>query len=109
MFISLTKASTLPPTPSAITTAMSFAERTMSILIALSSVSSVPTLKPIFDGGCASAFAETLSSVLGASLCSRMAWKATYTVINFVTDAGYQGRPASDCAITRPLFASTRR
>ena len=53
---------------------MSFDERTSSILSALSTVTSVPTGKPILTGCCAAAFAETftaVSSVMRPSLTAR--------------------------------------
>ncbi len=52
-----------PPTPSASTTAMSFADFTSSILSALSTVMVVPTGNPILTGDCASALGETVSSL----------------------------------------------
>ncbi len=64
-FISSAKSSTEPDTPSASTTAMSFADFTISILRALSTVTCVPAGKPIFDGCCAAAFGETVSGVRG--------------------------------------------
>ena len=75
-FIWSAKPSTEPPTPSAITTAMSFADFTISILIALSSVTVVPGGKPILVGAAAAAFADTRSSdssVMRPSLTARSA------------------------------------
>ncbi len=54
-FISATKASTLPPTPSAKVTARSFADFTIKIFSALSTVMIVLTGKPILLGGSACA------------------------------------------------------
>ena len=48
-----------PETPSASTTATSFADFTISILSALSTVTVVPALKPILVGACATALRET--------------------------------------------------
>ena len=62
-FISSAKLSIEPATPSASTTAMSFADFTINILSALSTVTTVPTANPIFTGDCAAAFAETTSGV----------------------------------------------
>ncbi len=73
-FISSAKPSIEPDTASASTTAMSFDERTIIILRALSTVTSVPTGKPIFTGCCAAAAAETFtafSSVSRPSLTAR--------------------------------------
>jgi len=42
---------------------MSFADFTINILSALSTVTTVPTPKPIFTGDCATAFADTTSGV----------------------------------------------
>ena len=56
-FISSENFSIEPPTPSASTTAMSFADFTIIILSALSTVSCVPGRKPIFDGACEAAAA----------------------------------------------------
>ena len=52
-----------PPTPSAIATAMSLADLTISIFSALSTVTRVPSLKPILVGCCAAALRDTVSSV----------------------------------------------
>ena len=49
-FISSANASTDPETPSAMVTARSFADFTISIFRALSSVTSVPGRNPIFEG-----------------------------------------------------------
>ena len=51
-FMRSAKPATLPPTASATATAMSFADFTIIIFSALSSVSTVPGLKPILLGGC---------------------------------------------------------
>ena len=53
---------------------MSFADFTISILSALSTVTRVPGGKPIFTGACAAALAETasgLSRVIRPSLTAR--------------------------------------
>ena len=42
---------------------MSFADFTISIFSALSTVTWVPAGKPIFDGACATALRETVNSV----------------------------------------------
>ena len=42
---------------------MSFADFTISILRALSTVTTVPTLKPIFVGACESATGDTVKGV----------------------------------------------
>ena len=52
-----------PSTPSASNTAMSFAECTISILSALSTVTCVPGGKPILVGDCAEALRETVNNV----------------------------------------------
>ena len=62
-FISAEKFSTEPETPSASTTAMSFADFTISIFSALSTVTWLPGLKPIFEGACKAARAETVNRV----------------------------------------------
>ena len=62
-FISSANFSTEPATPSASTTAMSLADFTIRIFSALSTVILVPGLKPIFDGACEAARAETVKSV----------------------------------------------
>src|ERR1041385_5717418 len=51
-----------PPTPSAMATAMSLDDFTISILSALSTVTVVPILKPILVGCCAAALRVTVSS-----------------------------------------------
>ena len=58
-FIMSAKPAIEPPTPSAIATAMSLADFTISILSALSTVTLVPTLKPILVGCCAAALRDT--------------------------------------------------
>ncbi|KAG5720375.1 hypothetical protein E4T56_gene8887, partial [Termitomyces sp. T112] len=57
---------------------------------AFSTVTSVPGLKPIFEGDCEAATGETVSAVM-----------------ILVTDAGYQGIVALFACSTRPLSAST--
>jgi hypothetical protein len=54
---------------------MSLADFTISILSALSTVSWVPGLKPILEGGSAAAVSETVMSVSGVTLPARMARK----------------------------------
>ena len=66
-FISSAKASIEPETPSASTTAMSFADFTISILSALSTVTCVPTGKPILTGCCAAARGRDLEGVSSVS------------------------------------------
>ena len=63
LFISSENFSTEPEMPSAVTTAMSFADFTIIIFSALSSVTWVPALKPILAGGSAAARADTVNSV----------------------------------------------
>jgi hypothetical protein len=50
---------------------MSFADFTISILSALSTVTTVPTPNPIFTGDCATAFGETVSGVSRPALLDR--------------------------------------
>ena len=76
-FISSENFSTEPPTPSASTYATSFADFTISILSALSTVTVVPGLKPIFDGACAAARAETVSRLSSVSRRSFTALSVT--------------------------------
>ena len=76
-FISTEKASIDPETPSASTTAMSLDERTIIIFSALSTVTSVPTGKPILTGCWAAAAVETLIAVSSAMRPSRMARSVT--------------------------------
>ena len=76
-FISAANAGTDPDTPSASTTAKSFADFTIIILSALSTVTLMPTLKPIFEGCCAMAFGETVRSLSGVTRPSLMACKVT--------------------------------
>src|SRR5262249_34796536 len=90
-FIRSAKPSIDPPTPSAMGTAMSFADFTISIFSALSTVTVVPAAKPILVGCCAAALRDTVSNVLNEIRPSLMARIVVYAVINFVTDAGYQG------------------
>ncbi len=61
--MSSAKASTEPAMPSAMVMAISLGDFTISILSALPSVTSVPGLKPIFDGGMEAARRETTSGV----------------------------------------------
>ena len=75
--MSLAKASTEPETPSATITATSLGDLTISILSALSSVTSVPGRKPIFDGGIRAARADITSGVSSVSLPARTASSAT--------------------------------
>ena len=63
--ISCAKSSIEPPTPSASRTAMSFADFTIIILIALSTVTWVPTGKPILVGSCARALARDREQGVG--------------------------------------------
>jgi len=70
---------------------MSLADFTIIILIALSTVTWVPTGKPILVGDCATALGETANSVSGVMRWSRMAASVMYSVINLVVEAGYQG------------------
>ena len=72
-FIMSAKPSIEPPTPSAIATAMSLADFTISIFSALSTVRRVPTLKPILVGCCAAALRDTVSSVSKPTRPSLMA------------------------------------
>ena len=105
-FISFAKPSTEPDTPSAIVTAISLADFTISIFKALSSVTSVPGRKPIFEGAMVVARAETFSGVSSVIRPSRTAFSATKTVISLVREAGYQGRVASCCISVSPEAAS---
>ena len=77
--------------PSAITAAMSFADLTIIIASAFSSVTVVPALKPILVGACEAATGETVSSVSSCMRPSFTAFSATYIVISLVTEAGYHG------------------
>ena len=63
--------------PSAIITATSFGDFTISIFSALSSVTSVPGSKPIFEGGMRAARADMVSGVSIVSRPSRTAFSAT--------------------------------
>ena len=85
------KSSTEPPTPSASTTAMSLADFTIIILSALSTVSWVPTGRPILTGACRLALRETVNSVSKVMRLSLTAFKVMYSVISLVVDAGYHG------------------
>ena len=76
-FISPAKASIEPETPSAIVTAMSLADLTMSMTSALRSVTSCPARKPIFDGACSVARSETTSGVSSVMRPLRTASSAT--------------------------------
>ncbi len=76
-FISPANASTEPDTPSATVTATSFGDFTISIFSALSSVTSVPGLKPILDGCWLAARAETTSGVFMVRRPARTASRAT--------------------------------
>ena len=58
-------------------TAKSFGDLTISILSALSSVTSVPGRKPIFDGGARDARIDTTSGVSIVTLPARTASSAT--------------------------------
>ena len=76
-FISAAKDSTEPETPSAMVTAMSFADFTISILSALSSVTCEPGANPIFEGFMLAARAETTNGVSSVSRPCRTALSAT--------------------------------
>ena len=69
-FICAANAGTEPETPSAIVTETSLADFTMMILSALSSVTSEPGRKPIFEGAMRAARLETTSGVCSVSLPS---------------------------------------
>ena len=71
------KPSIEPPTPSASTTAMSFADLTIIIFSALSTVSCVPGRNPIFEGDWEAAVGDTVSSVSSVSLPSLTAFSVT--------------------------------
>src|SRR5262249_51201460 len=90
-FIKSANPSIEPPTPSAIATAMSLADFTISIFSALSTVTVVPILKPILVGCWAAALRDTVSNVLSEIRPSLIARRVVYAVINLVTDAGYHG------------------
>jgi hypothetical protein len=75
--MSSAKPSTEPETPSATITATSFGDLTISILSALSSVTSVPGRNPIFDGGMRAARSDMTSGVSRVSLPFRTASSAT--------------------------------
>ena len=76
LFIWSAKLSTEPPTPSAMVMARSFADFTISIFKALSSVTSVPGRKPIFDAGMLAARRDTSSGVSSVMRPSRTAVRA---------------------------------
>src|SRR3974377_989352 len=105
-FIMSAKPSIEPPTPSAIVTAMSFADFTISIFSALSTVTVVPTLKPILVGCWPAAFFETVSRVLNENRPSLIARNVVYAVISLVTEAGYHGYVAFSACSTLPVEAS---
>ncbi len=75
--MSSAKASTDPDTPSAIVTATSLGDLTISILSALSSVTSVPGRNPILDGGITAARGDTIRGVSSVIRPSRTALSAT--------------------------------
>ena len=107
LFISSENFSTEPPTPSASTTAMSFADFTISIFSALSTVTCVPGLKPIFDGACEAARAETVNSESSVMRWFLTACSVTYIVISLESEAGYHGMVAFSACSTLPVSAST--
>ena len=76
-FISAAKSSTEPETPSAIVTATSFGDFTISIFSAFSSVTSVPGLKPILEGAMRAARTDTTIGVSNVIRPSRTAFSAT--------------------------------
>ena len=76
-FISAAKASTEPEMPSAMVIDVSFADFTMMIFSAFSSVTSVPGLKPIFEGTARAARLETRNGVSSVILPSRTLLSAT--------------------------------
>ena len=90
-FMSSANFSIEPDTPSASTTDMSFADFTIIILSALSTVTWMPAGKPIFDGACATAFGDTVSSVSMPRRPSFTALSVRYMVISLVVEAGYHG------------------
>ncbi len=75
--MSSAKASTEPETPSAIATAMSLADFTMSMTSALCSVTSEPALKPILEGAICVARGDIMSGVSIDMRPSRTASSAT--------------------------------
>ncbi len=77
LFISAENPSTDPPTPSASTTAMSFADLTIIIFSALSTVTCVPERNPIFDGACAAAAGDTVRTVSSVNRPSFTAFSVT--------------------------------
>ena len=70
---------------------MSFADFTIIILMALSTVTWVPTGKPILVGACMAALRDTVNSVSNVMRWSRIALSVTYNVISFDVEAGYHG------------------
>jgi hypothetical protein len=59
--------------------------------MALSTVTWVPTGKPILVGACSFAFVETVNKVSEVMRWSRIALSVTYSVISLVVEAGYHG------------------
>jgi hypothetical protein len=98
-----------PDTPSASTTEMSFADFTIIIFKALSTVTVVPVLNPIFEGDCATALGDTGSRVSRVRRLSFTALSARYIVISLVVEAGYHGSAACSACSTLPDSASTMR
>ena len=62
-FISSAKASTEPDTPSAMATAISFADFTISMTSALCNVTSEPALNPILEGAARQARGDIITGV----------------------------------------------
>src|ERR1051326_5397693 len=104
--ISAAKPSIEPPTPSASTTAMSLADFTISIFSALSTVTWLPGLKPILDGACEAARAETVNRLSSVMRLFFTACSVTYKVISLDSEAGYHGTPAFSAYSTLPVSAS---
>ncbi len=75
--MSSAKASTEPETPSAMATAMSFADFTISMTSALCSVTSEPGLKPILEGAMRHARGDIISGVSSEMRPWRTASSAT--------------------------------
>ena len=75
-FMSATNAASVPPSISATATATSFADFTISIFSALSTVTTVPGRKPMRLGCCAVACSEIVTGEFMASRPSPRAWKA---------------------------------
>src|SRR5262249_18927254 len=86
---------------------MSLADFTSIIFNALSTVTRVPGLKPIFDGDWETATGETVRSVSSVILHSLTPFCVTEAIISLVTEAGYQGTGAFSASTTFPLSAST--